>query len=100
MTPTTRLRGQLDDDELLGFSVDQRPGQPNQVQKILSPACNVVYKECQKNQALDSAAHCVDGCGEFMRRGNTKINLPKFIIMDPLIEWIAVQLISVLIHIN
>lgn len=24
MNPSTRLRGQLDDDELLGFSVDQR----------------------------------------------------------------------------
>lgn len=70
MTPSTRLRGQLDEDELFGFSVDQRSGQPNLSHKIISP-CTVVYKECQKNQALDSASHCVDGCGEFMRRGNT-----------------------------
>lgn len=73
--PSTRPRGQLDvvDDEFLGFSADQRSAQPNQVQKILSPGCIVVYKECQKNQALDSAIHCVDGCGEFMRRGASVI---------------------------
>lgn len=64
MNSSTRLRGQLDDDELLGFSVDQRSAQQNPVH------CNVIYKECQKNQALDAASHCVDGCGEFMRRGN------------------------------
>ncbi|XP_024375488.2 zinc-finger homeodomain protein 7 [Physcomitrium patens] len=47
--------------------MDQRSAQPNLQAK--SGTCTVVYKECQKNQALDTANHCVDGCGEFMRRG-------------------------------
>ena len=74
MNASTRQRGQLDDDELLGFSVDQRSAQQNPVPKVNSG--NVIYKECQKNQALDAANHCVDGCGEFMRRGKFNF-LPK-----------------------
>ncbi|KAG0590772.1 hypothetical protein KC19_1G125300 [Ceratodon purpureus] len=61
MNPCTRLQGQPDDDELIGFSVDQRCGRQSLPVQI-SGSCNVIYKECQKNQALDAANSCVDGC--------------------------------------
>lgn len=32
-------------------------------------APRVVYKECWKNQALDSVNHTIDGCGEFLPEG-------------------------------
>lgn len=32
-------------------------------------APRVLYKECLKNQALDSVNHTIDGCGEFLPEG-------------------------------